>query len=103
MEEIGGYCWCFLGVISALEMKIINDGVNQLRLRSLDGSVIEFLHLYAQEVPNVALVIDGESLGACMQVSDHCINGPIIEAKDNTVIDVDQEDDWPTVIETWVI
>ena len=63
----------------------------------------KFLHLNAQEVTNVALVIDGEALVACTQVSDDGIEGPIIGAKDNTVVDVDQEDDWPTVIETWVI
>ena len=57
MEEIGGHGRCFLDVGAAPEMKILNDRINQLWLHQLDGSVTEFLHLYAQEVTNVALVI----------------------------------------------
>ena len=68
MEEIGRHCRNFLGIETALEMKILNDGVNQLWLCQLNGSVSECLHLYAQEVTDVAFVIYSESVGACTQV-----------------------------------
>ena len=37
-----------------------------------------------------------------MLVSDHLIDGPIVRAENDAVINVDQEDYGPTVIETWV-
>ena len=65
MEEIGGYRWCFLGVGPALEVKVLNDRINQLQLCKLYGPVAKFLKLNAQEVTDFSLIINGEAVGAC--------------------------------------
>ena len=102
MEQIGCYRWCFLGIGSTLEVQILNDGFDKLQLSQHDGSVVLFLHLYSQKVADVALVIDSESLGASMQVGDHPVDGLIIRAKNNAVVDVYKEHDRPTVTEASV-
>ena len=60
VEEIGGYRQCFLGIGPAPEIKVLNYGINQLRLCELYSSVTEFLNLDAQEVTNVSLIINSD-------------------------------------------
>ena len=93
VKEIGGYCRCFLGVGPALELKILNDGINQLRLCQLYSSITEFLNLDAQEVTDVSLIVNSEVVGACAQVCDDGIDRASVRAEDDAVVNVDQEDD----------
>ena len=81
------------GTAGVSGMKILSDGINKLRLCQLYSSITEALNLYAQEVTYVALVIDGEAVGAGTQVRDNSVGRSSIRAKDNAVVDVDQEDD----------
>ena len=69
-------------------MQIFDDGVNELQLSQPNGSIVLLLDLNSQNVANVALIIDGEALGAGMQVSDYPIDGPIVRAKHDAVIDI---------------
>ena len=71
-------------------MQVFNDQVNQLRLCKLYGAIAELLNLDAQEVPDVSLIINGESVRACMQVRDDGVYR----------MDVGIEDDAVVVIET---
>ena len=78
VEEIRGYRWCFLGVRPALEMKILKDGMNQLRLCQLYSSVAEFYNLDAQEVTDVALDINGDAVvHACKSATTASIECPL--------------------------
>ena len=102
VEEIGGYRRCFLGVGPALEMKVLNYGINQLRLCKLYSPVAEVLNLNAQEVTDVSLIINSEAVSACSQVHDDGIDRASVGAEDDAVIDVDQEDDCPAAVKTWI-
>ena len=83
-------------------MQIFDDGVNELRLSQPFGSIILLLDLNSQKVTNVALIIDGEVLGAGTQVGDYPIDGPIISGKYNAVVNIHQEYHRPAIIEAWV-
>ena len=92
VEEIGGNRQCFLGVGPALEMKILNDGIDQLRLCQLYSAIAEILNLDAQDVTDVALIINGEAVGARSQ-QVHDVDRVSVGAEDDAVLDVEQEDD----------
>ena len=81
-------------------MQIFNDRVNQLRLCKLYGAIAELLNLDAQEVPDVSLIIHGESVRPCAQVCDDGVYRVVIGTKDDAVVYVDEEDDFHVVIET---
>ena len=83
-------------------MQVLDDGVVQLQLCQYNGPIIQFLDLDTQEITNFLLVIEGEILGAVAQISHHLINGFVVVAKDDVIIDVHQEDDRIAVIQARV-
>ena len=87
VEQVSWYRWCFLGVGPTLQVKVLNDGVDQLRLRKLYGSIPELLYLYAKEVTDVPLVIDGKTVRASPEVRHDGVNRRSIRAEDDAIID----------------
>ena len=68
----------------------------------MDCAVCLFLDLDSQEVPYISLVIDGELLGAGVQVSHYLVDGPCVRAEHDAVIDVYQEEDGASIIEAGI-
>ena len=83
-------------------MQVLNDSINQLRLHKLYGPARESLNLNAQKVAYVPLIINSETMAARSQVCDHCIDRGPVGTKNIAVVDVDQEDDVSTIVQTWV-
>ena len=77
-------------------------GVNELRLCEDNRSIVLFLYLASHEVANFPLIIEGEILSAVVQLGDDLINGFVVGAKDDLIIDVDQEDDGLMVVQARV-
>ena len=102
VEEIGWYCRRFVGVGPTVEVKVLHDGIDQLQLHKLYGSVAEFLNLDTEEVTDVSLIINGEVVRACSQVRDDGIDRVSVGTEDDAVVNVDKEYDRPAVVKTWV-
>ena len=83
-------------------MQIFINQINQLRLCELYGAITELLDLDAQKVPDVTLIIHGVPVRAFTQVHDNGVYRVFVGTEDDAVIYVDEEDDFFTVIETWI-
>ena len=80
--------WCFLCIGPTLKVQILYDRVDELWLCQHDGAVLLLLHLDAQEITDVTLIIDCEVPGATAQVGEHLIDGLFVWAKHNAVVNI---------------
>ena len=64
MQQTGRYGRRLLAVGTGLEVKVFDDGVDELWFREQNRPIVLFLHLDAQKVAYVALIIYRESSGA---------------------------------------